>query len=230
MNKFCKEKDLEICAIELHLQFYKIYIVTIYRSPSGDFQYFINTLEKILSKIHNNSNDIILCGDFNINYYINSTFKQSLNSLVTSYGLSSIITFPTRIQKKSRTIIDNIFINTFKFNNFLVYPSINGLSDHYAQCLIIHDILKYKLNTNALFNRKFDKLSIADFNNKLSYEIWDNVLSENDVNTSFNNFLNTYLKLFNSCFPLKKVQCNPNNKAWLTQGIKISCLHKRKFL
>ena len=48
------------------------------------------------------------------------------------------------------------------------------------------------------------------------------------MNTSFNNFLDTYLKLFNSCFPLKKVQCKPKNKAWLTQGIKISCLNKRK--
>ena len=46
LNKFCKEKDFEICAIELHLQFYKICIVTIYRSPSGDFQYFVNSLEK----------------------------------------------------------------------------------------------------------------------------------------------------------------------------------------
>ena len=154
--------------------------------------------------------------------------KQSLDSLITSYGLSSIVTFPTRIQGNSCTIIDNIFINTFKFNNFSVYPTINGLSDHDAQCLILHDILKYKLNANALFNRKFDKLSIADFNNKLSYELWDNVFSENDVNTSFNNFLNTYLKLFNSCFPLKKRQCKPNNKAWLTQGIKTSCLNKRK--
>ena len=48
------------------------------------------------------------------------------------------------------------------------------------------------------------------------------------MNTSFNNFLDTYLKLFNSCFPLKKVQCKPKNKAWLTQGIKISCLNKKK--
>ena len=145
-----------------------------------------------------------------------------MDSLITSYGLSSIITFPTRIQNKSRTIIDNIFINTFKFNNHSVYPSINRLSDHDAQCLIIHDLLKYNFNTNAFFNRKFDKPSIEDFNNKLSYEIWDNVVSEKDVNISFNNFLNTYLKLFNSCFLFKKVQCNPNNKAWLTQGIKNS--------
>jgi len=182
----------------------------------------------ILSKIHNNFNDIILCGDFNINFHINSTLKQSLDSLITSYSLSSIVTFPTRIQRNFCTIIDNIFINTFKFNNFSVYPNINGLSDHDAQCLILHDILKYKLSANALFNRKFDKLSIADFNNKLSYELWDNVFSENDVNTSFNNFLNTYLKLFNSCFPLKKRQRKLKIKACLTQGIKTSCLNKRK--
>ena len=228
LNKFCKEKDFEICAIELHLQFYKICIVTIYRSPSGDFQYFVNSLEKTLSKIHNSTNDIILCGDFNINYSINSTCKQSMDSLISSYGLSSIITFPTRIQNTTRTIIDNIFLNTFKFNNHSVYPSINGLSDHDAQCLIIHDLLKDNFKTNAFFTRKFDKLSIEDFNNKLSYEIWDNVVSEKDVNTSFNNFLNTYLKLFNSCFLFKKVHSNHNNKAWLTQGIKNSCLNKRK--
>jgi len=228
LNKFCREKDLEICGIELELQFYKLCIMTIYRSPTGDFQYFINTLKKILSKIHNNSNDIILCGDFNINYHINSSLKLSLDSLITSYGLSSIVTFPTRIHKNSQTIIDNIFINTVKFINFSVYPSINGLSDHDAQCLIIYDIIMDKLYTNAPLHRKFDKLSSADFNNKLSYELWDNVFSEKDVNTSFNNFLDTYLKLFNSCFPLKKVQCKPKNKAWLTQGIQISCLNKRK--
>ena len=53
LSKFCREKDLEIRAIELHLQFYKLCIMTIYRAPTGDFQYFICTLEKILSRIEN---------------------------------------------------------------------------------------------------------------------------------------------------------------------------------
>jgi hypothetical protein len=128
----------------------------------------------------------------------------STHSLIASYVLSSIVTFPTRIQKKSHTIIDNVFINTIKFNTFSIYPSINGLSDHDAQRLIIHNILNYNLNTNALFTRKFDIPSIAEFNNKLSYKLWDNVFNENDVNSSFNYFLSTYLRLFNSCFLFKK--------------------------
>lgn len=228
LNKFCREKDLEICAVNFYLQSYKLCIMTIYRSPTGDFQYFIDTLEQILDNIHHNFNNIILCGDFNINYYINSAFKLSLNSLLASYGLVSIVTFPTRIQKNSQTIIDNIFLNTLQFNKYSVYPCINGLSDHDAQRLILYDIIIDKPYTTAFFKRKFDKLSCDNFNVKLSYECWDNVFSEHDVDTSFNNFLDTYLKLFNSCFPFKKSQHKPQSNAWLTQGIKISCLNKRK--
>jgi hypothetical protein len=57
-----------VCATELHLQYYKICIITIYRAPSEDLQYFLNTVEEILNSFHNKFNDIILCGDININY------------------------------------------------------------------------------------------------------------------------------------------------------------------
>jgi hypothetical protein len=54
LNKFCQEKYLEICAVKLHLPSSEICIITIYRSPSGNFQYFIDNLEKILSMIYSN--------------------------------------------------------------------------------------------------------------------------------------------------------------------------------
>jgi hypothetical protein len=43
---FCKEKDLEVCAVKLHLLSYEICIIAIYRSPSGNFQYFVYNLRK----------------------------------------------------------------------------------------------------------------------------------------------------------------------------------------
>ena len=110
LNNFCNEQDLDVCATELHIQSYKICIATVYWSPTGDFIYFLNTLEKILNKIYNNSTDLILCGDFNVNYHINSSFMKSLDSLLTSYGISSVVSFSTRILKVSRTLIDNIFL------------------------------------------------------------------------------------------------------------------------
>jgi hypothetical protein len=45
-----------------------------------------------------------------------------------------------------------------------------------------------------------------DFKTKLSYEIWDTIFGENDVNKIFNNFHNTFLRIFYSSFPEKKIQ------------------------
>ena len=46
----------------------------------------------------------------------------------------------------------------------------------------------------------------------------------------FNSFLDTYLKIFNSSFPLKRVHITKknNNKSWITLGILTSCKHKRE--
>jgi len=180
--------------------------------------------------IYSNNTKIIICGDININYLTDFKHKQLLDSLLTSYGLCSTVQFPTRIQNNSHSAIDNIFINTFKFNNFSLYPIINGLSDYNTQCIIFRNISELNRNTYFYFNLKTDKFSIIDFNTKLSYESWENIFAENNVNTIFNNFLNTYLRIFYSSFPLKKVHYTRKscNKAWLTPGIKISCLNKWK--
>jgi hypothetical protein len=52
--------------------------------------------------------------------------------------------------------------------------------------------------------RNINRLTIVDFQTQLSYENWENVFSEKDVTSSFNNFLNTYLRLLNSSFSFKE--------------------------
>jgi hypothetical protein len=42
----CKEKGLELCAIQLNLLNTHMCIVCVYRFPSGDFLYFIKNLER----------------------------------------------------------------------------------------------------------------------------------------------------------------------------------------
>jgi hypothetical protein len=64
---------------------------------------------------------------------------------------------------------------------------------------------------------------------KLSYETWDDIFGSNDVDTIFNSFLNTYLRIFYSSFPLKKIiSAKSENNDWITPGIKISCQCKRE--
>ena len=121
-----KEKDLEICALKLGLLTSSFTVICIYRSPTGDLTYFfLNHLESILNKICKTSSNIILCGDFNINYLDDNSRKFTLDSLLASFGLFSTVKFPTRISHQSCTLIDIIFINIYN-HDFSVYPIING--------------------------------------------------------------------------------------------------------
>ena len=51
--------------------------------------------------------------------------------------------------------------------------------------------------------------------------------SETEVNITYNNFLNTYLRIFYARFPMVKVKISRSTKPWITKGINISCLNKR---
>ena len=51
-HHICKEKDLEIYAIKLNLPQIKIAIITIYRSPTGNYNYFLRKLESLLNLLY----------------------------------------------------------------------------------------------------------------------------------------------------------------------------------
>jgi hypothetical protein len=69
---------------------------------------------------------------------------------------------------------------------------------------------------------------MADFVMKLSYETWDTVFSNADIDTKLNSFLNTYLQIFYSSFPFKKTPNTAINNTWMTTGIKTTCKHTRE--
>jgi len=146
-------------------------------------------LEAALNQIHSNTVDIILCGDFNINYLSDNQNKQTLNSLLTSYSLYSVIEFPKRINNNSNTMIDNMFINKLKNENYSVSSLIKGLSDHDAQVLSLSDIIVPDDRNETYSYREISTHSLNEFQTSLSYEAWENVFSDNDTNTTFNNFL-----------------------------------------
>jgi hypothetical protein len=147
---------------------------------------------------------------------------------LASYGLHSTITFSTRVCPNSSTAIDIIFINKCKNKNYIISPWINGLSDHEGQFTTIynvtHMVVKDQIHTYRIINES----SILDFQINLSYDLWDDIFIDSDVDTIFSNFLNTHLRIFNLCFRISKSQTTYTNKSWVTAGIKKSCITKRE--
>jgi hypothetical protein len=106
----------------------------------------------------------------------------------------------------------------------------NGLSDHDAQLLRIKDVNPQILNHYTYITRIINKYSIDYFKIRLSYETWDNIFTNSDnmnVNLLFSMFLNNYLRIFYTSFPLKKVTGKINKNHWIIPGIRISCNHKK---
>ena len=71
LDKYCKEKDIEVCAVKLNLTSIKLIILAIYRSPSGNFTNFLKNLDSVLNAWYSNKTEFVICGDININYLEN---------------------------------------------------------------------------------------------------------------------------------------------------------------
>jgi exonuclease III len=98
LDGFCRDQDLEACAVQLNFSAITFYILCVYRPPSGNFSYFLSSLESVLNQTFSNSINVIIYGDININYLENTNKKLHLNSLLASYNLYSVVDFPTRIK------------------------------------------------------------------------------------------------------------------------------------
>jgi hypothetical protein len=140
-------------------------------------------------------------------------------------NLIDTVNFPTRIVKNSKTAIDNIYIN--KTRNYTINPIINGLSDHDAQVIIIDNITSVDQVLNSHYMRNYSNYNINKFQEMMSYESWDDVFTNDNVNNICNAFLNTCLRTFIHAL-LKKITSKAKYNPWITQGIRIFCEKKRK--
>jgi hypothetical protein len=93
LSKYCKEKNIEICSLKLIINSLNIFIITIYRAPSGNFNYFLQQLDNILQSFSTPTSHIIICGDLNINYLVENPLKRQLDNLLLIYNLKALLIF-----------------------------------------------------------------------------------------------------------------------------------------
>jgi hypothetical protein len=108
VQKYGKEQDLDIAAVQIRLHGVKVIILSIYRAPTGISDYFLKTLGRILQLHHKNNIEFVICDDINVDYLENNRKKEQLNNMLKTYNLTSTVYFPTRTTNISVTLIDNI--------------------------------------------------------------------------------------------------------------------------
>lgn len=106
---------------------------------------------------------------------------------------------------------DNIFIDHSRNGKC---PPYNGLYDYGALLTVMYDTDLHLQNYRIQTIRKINKYSMTEFMLKLSFETWNYISDDNDVNTMFNSFLNTFLKILYLCSYKKSEKTKSN--AWIT--------------
>lgn len=83
----------------------------VYHSPNASDSSFLNYIEQTwLPKIVDESKKIVIIGDFNIDWF-NSRDRRELKNVMDAAALKQIVTFATRNNPRSSTMIDLIFTN-----------------------------------------------------------------------------------------------------------------------
>jgi len=57
--------------------------VCVYRSPDGDFSTFLRSLESVIQKVQARNKQLILCGEWNINFMQESVRLHDVQDFMT---------------------------------------------------------------------------------------------------------------------------------------------------
>ena len=130
-NDLCDD-DLEILSVELTKPRSKSFIVSTWYRPPGSSLDLFKAFEDFVDKVDSFNLDYYILGDFNCDLKCSAGMSPAtshLNNIVDVYGLTQLITEPTRVTNTSSTLIDVCYTNNpDKITRSGVYHL--GISDH----------------------------------------------------------------------------------------------------
>jgi hypothetical protein len=87
LSKYCKEQDIEACAIKLELTALNTYVVTVYRATCGNFNSYLNGLDSIIKSL------------YKVELKSHRQWKEKqLHAVLLSCNLTATLHFPTRVK------------------------------------------------------------------------------------------------------------------------------------
>lgn len=213
-------------SIEYHCETTAIFIVdfntiilNLYRSPSANFDIFINNLTKILLLLDFTKN-IIICGDFNVKFNLNDKESMQLTDLMETFDLHSCVNFSTRFNNQ----LDNIFHNCHH-TKVRTNKVITCLSDHDG----IEALFSFPKHCNKTTEKVISYRPLTLENNFKFYHTlekvnWGYLHEISNPSEAFHHFHTIFCDIFKYSFPLKHVksQAGPTKKKvrWFTKELK----------
>ena len=185
---------------------------------------------KLILKIYfqkngKNLKNIVLAGDFNINFLDFETNKnvQDFLNLMFCYNMIPLTNKPARVTKHSANAIDHIITNSVTGNNDFKSAIIKtDLSDHFPIVFAIKtNETTQKPVVKSTYKRSYCEKNIDKFKNTLHNRNWDDIQKIEDPNKAYKYFLDIFTDISDNSFPKSevKVKFKSDQSSWITKGI-----------
>ena len=224
--KDCEELWLEVDhPIGIHKSFL---VAVLYRHPTKNMNQFAKALEHSLDKVNSDKKMCFIAGDININLLKHK--GNAYSNAAKSAGLYQMITEPTRITDKSRTLIDHIYANS---RDMEIIPFVISakISDHNHIGFLSQEQQRTPPETYHLCRRRElvdeEALDDAAFNQFKTSAIPH--ISVNNFDEKFVEFMSAIKSLLEQFAPLQRLsrsQRKLKRNPWMTTKL-IQLIRKR---
>ena len=185
--------SIQAIPFEINLRKEKWLVISIYRPPSQNSEFFLNQLKKLMDSFADKYDNYLIMGDFNL-----EPKEASLMDFLSSNNLTNLIKSNTCF-KGSGSCIDLILTNRkYSFKYTSSYET--GISDHHH---MIYTMLKSCFNNAEprLINyRDYKNFSKEDFHKDLGKALAD-------CDNSYDDFQNIFTSKLNKHAPKKTKVC-----------------------
>ena len=227
-------KMLESTFIEIQVEKSKTHIIgCVYKHHNIGIREFSENLKNTMKKINIENKPAYITGDFNVNLLqieLNNEIDHYYEQ-VTDSNFLPLITLPTRITSRSKTLIDNILTNNFNSDIISGNLTVN-ISDHMPQFVII-PLPKKKTfpKKHNIFIRETKKMNINELRNEIQAINFEYTNSGDCLNTDTKRFITETNKIIDKHAPLRKItnkEIKERMKPWITKGIRRSIKQRNR--
>ena len=197
-----------------------------YRPGDISIDSFISDLELGFTDMDSTNSEMVLLGDFNIDYSKKNHLRRSFDDFALRYGLNQLVSKPTRVTENSSTIIDLILVsNMHRIVQCDVLDS--SLSDHNLVFCVIKGGVK-KLPSKNIEYRSFKNFHEEAFIRDLGAVPWNSVESFDNIDDAVFLWERLFIGVADQHAPIKTKRVKANQSPWISPKL-LEVRHDRDY-
>ena len=184
------------------------------------------TLFKIIEPIDRDRNNLVIIGDFNIDYTNKKTLQQTgLSGLETKYSLAQQIKHHTRISRESKTTIDLIYTD---MKNITKCGVLNyDVSDH-LPIFFVKKQQRIKMKKKITYGRSYKRYNVETFLRLLDNQNWENYFEITNPEYMWQIFIRNITLSLDVLCPVKQLIVVDTKPRWLSNALLLQMRERDK--